>query len=87
MSQESIEYLYWYRNGVLHHVIGKAEVVYANVKYHKAEPYYCYGAGYQFHSPWYVLNNEYGVKDIVHESSVPAQIRALHLIVYRGDYE
>lgn len=83
----SLEYLYWYSNGELHSFIGTPKPVFAQVIHHKAAPYYCYGAGYQFIHPWYILTNGYGVLKIIPSTEVPKDILAMHLLLYRGDHE
>lgn len=84
---QTLEYLYWYKNGELHHFIGTSKPVYIAVISNKAAPYYCYGAGYQFAHPWYTLTNDYGVHEIIPSTRVPPEILALHLLIYRGDHD
>lgn len=81
-----LEYLYWYDSeGVLQYRIGGPKEIMAACAYYDQALYYCYGEAYQFQSPWYRLNSQYGV-DIVfpNETHVPAEIRATHMLIYRG---
>ena len=87
IGTHSLEYLYWYKDGELHYFIGTPKPVFEAVLHNKAAPYFCYGAGYQFEHPWYMLTNDYGVSSIFPPSAVPEDIRLLHLLLYRGDHE
>ena len=81
----SLEYLYWYdMNGELRHRIDDYRGMIHACKVSGAEHHWCYAPRYQFTSPWIVYNPSAGVVDIAKESKVPTDIRALHLLIYRG---
>lgn len=81
----SLEYLYWYdTNGELRHRIDTyLGMIYA-CKESGAERHWCYAPSYQFNSPWIGYDATAGVTHIIGECEVPAQIRALHLLLYRS---
>lgn len=82
-----LEYLYWYEGDKLKHHVGNYNQTHATCRSSGAEVHYCYGVGYQFESPWYTLGNKYELIDHLLLPDVPTDIRALHLLIYRGDYE
>lgn len=82
-----LEYLYWHEGDELKHHVGNYDQTCATCRSSGAEVHYCYGTGYQFESPWYTLSHKYDVQGVLPPSAVPHDIRALHLLIYRGDHE
>lgn len=83
----SIEYLYWYEGDALKHHVGNYGSNYEACVKHEAIVYFCYSIHYQFKTPWFCLNSAYEVTEYVQKvEDVPPDIRALHLLIYRGDY-
>jgi len=82
-----LEYLYWYEGDALKHYVGNYSQTHDTCINSGAEVHYCYGTGYQFDSPWCYLDNKYSTESPIHASDVPPDIRALHLLIYRGDHE
>ena len=81
----SLEYLYWYdMNGELRHRIDDYRGMIHACKLSGAERHWCYAPSYQFTSPWIGYDAKAGVTHIIGECDVPADIRALHLLLYRG---
>jgi hypothetical protein len=82
-----IEYLYWYEGSERKHFVGNYNQTRAMCRNSGAERHYCYGTGYGWDSPWYLLDGAYSTNGDIPASDVPPDIRALHLLIYRGDYE
>ena len=81
----SLEYLYWYdTNGELRHRIDNYRGMIHACMMSKAHYHWCYAPHYQFTSPWIGYDDKAGVTHIIKESEVPTDIRALHLLLYRG---
>ena len=78
-----LEYLYWYEGDELKHHVGNYPSTYKMCVKHEAIVYFCYSIHDQFRTPWFCLNNAYIVQKV---EDVPPDIRALHLLIYRGDY-
>lgn len=82
------EYLYWTDSrGTLRHFIGNYNAVMKACARYTQSQYYCYGEGYQFESPWYILNSNYDLLKQLQPCEVPAEIQALHLLLYRGHHD
>ena len=81
----SLEYLYWYdENGELQYRIDTYPGMIHACKVSGAKRHWCYTPSYQFSSPWVGYDNKAGVISIIGECEVPTDIRALHLLIYRG---
>lgn len=82
---ESLEYLYWLDNdGHLHHYINTYRHIIFACKASGATAHWCYAPAYQFSSDWIVYNREAGVQSVIEAKYVPAEVKALHLLIYRG---
>ena len=81
----STEYLYWYdENAKLQYRIDDYLGMIHACRVSGAKHHWCYAPSYQFTSSWIMYNPYAGVEAIIRESDVPAEIRALHLLIYRG---
>lgn len=81
----SLEYLYWYdMNGELQHRIDTYPGMIHACKVSGAERHWCYASNYQFTSSWVVYDVMARITHIIGEYEVPKDIRALHLLIYRG---
>lgn len=84
----SLEYLYWYEGDALKHHVGNYPSTREACVKHGASVYFYYSTHYQFKTPWFCLNSAYEGTEIIHKVEyVPPDIRALHLLIYRGDHE
>lgn len=79
-------YLYWHIRGELKHICGDDKTIIETCAYAGAQKYYCYDETYQFKHPWFILNRQYGVLDIIPAEKVPGDIQALHLLLFRGNH-
>ena len=82
-----LKYLYWYEGDEIKHSVGNYFQTYDKCINSGAEEHYYYGTVYQFVSLWYRLDNKYSTEGSIPASEVPPDIRALHLLIYRGDHE
>jgi len=81
----SLEYLYWYdENGELRHRIDDYRGAIHACMTSGAEYHWCYAPDYQFTSPWVGYDTSATITHIIRECEVPTDIRALHLLLYRG---
>jgi hypothetical protein len=84
----SLEYLYWYEGDELKHFVGTFREIAFTCAENKAAVYFCYSIHMQFLLPWYCLNPGFRITETFKRlEDVPPDIRALHLLIYRGDYE
>lgn len=82
---ESLEYLYWLdMEGNLHHYIGTYRDIIFACKASGAEHHWCYAPFYQFNSPWVCYGSNAAIKNIIGECELPTEVRALHLLIFRG---
>ena len=82
----SLEYLYWYEGDELKHFVGTFREIAGTCKDKDAPIYYCYSIHLQFKQPWYCLNASFQIDVLRKVEDVPPDIRALHLLIYRGDH-
>lgn len=81
----SLEYLYWYdENGELRHRIDTYPGMIHACKVSGAIGHWCYAPNYQFTSPWVGYDAKARITHIIGDCEVPTNIRALHLLLYRG---
>ena len=80
------EYLFWYEEGVLHHMVLHSLKEYESPIAQAAmrKEHIAYRAGYQWSSPWIGINpnNKIGTHARpIFKEEVPKEIRMLHLIL------
>jgi hypothetical protein len=84
----SLEYLYWYEGFELKHFVGTFREIAGTCKDKGAPVYYSYSIHLQFKQPWHQLNASFQIVKVLRKlEDVPPDIRALHLLIHRGDYE
>lgn len=79
-------YLYWHINGELRYTEGDDKKIVDACARSGSKLHYCYDESYQFKHPWFTLNHQYGVLNIIPADKVPMDIRAQHLLLYRGNH-
>ena len=82
---ESLEYLYWLDiEGTLKYRIDTYPGMIDACRRSGASAHWCFAPAYQFSSDWIVYNREAGVQSIIEAKYVPAEVRAVHLLIFRG---
>ena len=84
---QGLQYLYWLdAEGTLKYHIDTYPGMIHTCKVSGASAHWCYAPEYQFTSDWIVYNAQAGVQSIIEAKHVPPEVRALHLLIYRGDH-